>query len=301
MLTIHFRRMALVCLLGTWSAASIYAQELNWAQKMLEKQSHDFKVIARGADATYRLKVTNVYQETMNIAGVRTSCGCISAQVLQPQLKSTESTYIEIKMDTVRFSKERNATVYVTFNMEGPTPLYQEVSIPIHGYIRTDVVLSPGGAEFGPVPQGVPHERVIRVNYAGRPDWRIQKIVSQNDNVISNVKEMSRTPDGQIAYDVIVTVKEKAPKGDLRERLMILTNDASNPEIPLLVEARVEAEFKITPETVFLGTMAPGQTKTVNVVVNGRHPFKIEKLESETGSSAFQMQLPKTSNVVNVL
>lgn len=291
--------MLLACALAVPLTA--HAQDLSWGQKMFGKQSHDFGVVARGADVSYRMPIENLYQETINIVDVRTGCSCISAAASKTQLLSGEKGYLEIKMDTVRFSKERKSQVTVSLSMEGPQSAYQQVVLPVQGYIRTDVVLTPGGAEFGSVAEGTAQERQIQLAYAGRPDWKVLDVKSKNPNILVKCDETGRNPDGTVNYLLNVSLKAGAPKGDLRDRVIIQTNDENNPEIPVLVEARIESEFTITPAEIHLGNLAPGQSKTQNVVIKGRKPFSIEKMESDSGSSAFEMVLPKTANVVQVI
>jgi hypothetical protein len=73
-----------------------------------------------------------------------------------------------------------------------------------------------------------------------------------------------------------------------------------NPYIPVLVEGRVEAEYSVNPEVVSLGSLAPGESKTVNVVVRGKKPFAIEKIESEKAAGAFEVRLPKETKALHV-
>ena len=133
-------RFASVCsLLAAGFLPTAQAQELTWAEKMFEKRSHDFGVVARGADVRYRLKITNIYKETVHISNVRTTCGCTAAAPSKSTLASRESAFIEVTMDTRRFKRRKDSNVIVTFDQ----PLYAEVRIPITAYIRTDVVLTP--------------------------------------------------------------------------------------------------------------------------------------------------------------
>ena len=108
---------------------------------MFEKTSHDFGVVARGSDVSYRLKLKNKYKEDVHIADVRTTCGCSAGEPNKTTLKSLEEAYVEIKMDTRKFTRRKDSNVIVTFD----APLYQEVTIPITAYIRTDVVVEPDG------------------------------------------------------------------------------------------------------------------------------------------------------------
>ena len=56
------------------------AQGQDWARKMFTDTSHDFGVVAKGSKAQFRFKVRNVYEEPAHISGVRSSCGCTSAE-----------------------------------------------------------------------------------------------------------------------------------------------------------------------------------------------------------------------------
>src|SRR5262249_45979840 len=75
----------------------------------------------------------------------------------------------------------------------------------------------------------------------------------------------------------------------------------ANPSIPVLVEARVEPEFSISPDLVPFGTLAPGERKTLNIVARGKRPFTIEKIESERTAGVFEVRLPKDSKTIHVL
>ena len=38
----------------------------------------NYKSVAKGQDVAFRIRVTNLYKEDMQITGLTTSCGCIS-------------------------------------------------------------------------------------------------------------------------------------------------------------------------------------------------------------------------------
>ena len=273
---------------------SASAEELNWAEKMFEKRSHDFGVVARGSDARYRLALTNVYQPPVHIAEVRTSCGCTAAKPSRDTLASRETAYIEVTMDTRKFTHQKDSSITVVID----SPMHAEVRIPIRAYIRTDVVLSPGGVEFGSVTEGTGLERKISVAYAGRNDWTIQSVLSRNPNVSAKIVETARGA-GQVRYDLIVAMKPGAPAGELREQLLLVANDQR--QIPVLVEGRIQPEFTVNPGVVSFGILAPGEKKTVNVVLRGAKPFEIDKIESDHPSGAFELPQPGDSKAIQVL
>jgi hypothetical protein len=290
--TVH---MLLCGLLLAFGGSVASAQEATWAEKMFEKRDHDFGVVARGADSKYRLQLTNKYAQAVHIASVTTSCGCTAAKPSKDTLASRETAYIEIVMDTKKFTHDKNSSVTVVIDQ----PQYAEVRIPIHAYIRTDVVLAPGGAEFGPITRGSDETRKISIAYAGRGNWKIKDVISKNPNVTAKFVETHRDA-ANVNYDLSVVVKGSAPLGELRDQLTIVTDDAGNPYIPVLIEGKVEPEYVVT-EVVAFGNLTPGEKKTMNVMVRGKNPFLIEKIESEKTSAVFEVRMPQEAKKLHVL
>ena len=140
----HASLMAILAIALVPANLMAAGQSTEWALKMFEETEHNFGVVARGSDVQYRLKVTNIYEETVHIADVRTSCGCTAAKPSQSTLESLETAYIEIVMDTKKFTRQKDSSVIITFD----APQRAEVRIPISAYIRTDVVTDPGSVSF---------------------------------------------------------------------------------------------------------------------------------------------------------
>lgn len=289
------RSLTVVCILLALSG-SARAQDLNWAQKMFKELEHDFGVVARGADVRHRIKVKNLYKETVHISNVRTTCGCAAASPEKTTLESLEETYVEVTMNTTRFQRQKDSNVIVTFD----SPLYAEVRIPIHAYIRTDVVLTPGSANFGPIDRGNPASRSLDIAYAGRSSWEIQEVKADNPNIETHIEEVGRDP-GRVHYKLQVELKPSAPAGVLREQITLVTNDINNPYVPVLVEARIEADITVTPDLVALGALNPGRDKRFNVVLKGKKPFVIENIECDSDMNAFKVQIPDSAKIVHVL
>ncbi|QDV28406.1 hypothetical protein Spb1_02690 [Planctopirus ephydatiae] len=290
------------CLLAigllTVGSTHLMAQELNWANKMLERQNIDFGTVARGADTVYRLKIRNIYKEDVQLLGTRTSCGCSKAKLSTNLLKSGEEGYVEIAMDTYKFMREKTSNVFVTFSIANIGTV--EVQIPLRVYIRTDVVLTPGAINFGGFDVGAGKESTVNVAYAGRPDWTITGINSSNPLVTATFVETSRS-GGAVNYQLIAKVSPDAPVGDFGGIISLTTNDVGTPAVPVPFNGRVEAEFVITPSLLTLGNLVPGTTKALQVVIRSKKPFAIEKIECETVDGAFQVKLPTTTAPVHVL
>ncbi|MDC0307542.1 MAG: DUF1573 domain-containing protein [Planctomycetaceae bacterium] len=280
------------------SSSVLQAQELDWAAKMFEKQKVDFGVVARAAETKYRLKLKNIYQEDVHISNVRTTCGCSAASPSKTLIKSAEEAYIEIQMDTEKFMRRKDSNVVITFD----APTFAEVRIPITAYIRTDVVISPGAAKFGAVAKGEENVKTLDIAYAGRPDWNIKEVKSPRDYLTAEVVEISRDENGGLAnYKLKVTLKANAPAGLIREQVMLITDDANSPQVPVLVEAKVESAYTVTPEIVSLGTIKAGEEKSFRLVVKGRKPFALESVKCESEYDGLNAEISETERTVHVV
>ena len=287
---------SLAWVLGLALAVQHTASAQEWAEKMFDETSYDFGKVARGAEVSHRFKITNKYKETVHISNVRTTCGCsIPKQPEQKTLKSLESTYVEVSLNTRKFTHKKESNLIVTFDQ----PFFAEVKIPLKAYIRTDVVLTPGGANFGAVDLGAGATTTIDVAYAGRDNWTLKDVKIADPNLDAKIKEVSRE-GGQVRYQIQLSLKPTAAQGPLREQVMLVTDDV-NPYVPLLVTARVEADITVATPDLSLGTVIPGSDKTVNVVIRGKKPFSIDKVECESDKEFFKVRLPESSRTVHII
>ena len=264
---------------------------------MFARLDYDFGTIARGSEAKLRLKITNGYKETVHIKAAGTTCKCFSVRIPKDTLASLESTEIEVTVDTLKFEGDRKSTMMITFDR----PVLAEVPIPLHAFIRRDVGLSPGAAQFGAVAKGQQQQKKLQVSHVGRGDWRITDLICKNEHLEAQATETGRFTNGTTTYDLVVTLKPTAPAGDFREQLTIVTDDAAGPQIPVMIEGRVEPDFYAAPEILDFGTVPPGAEVTRNLVIRGRRAFKVTKIESESTAGTFEARLPKEAKTTQIV
>lgn len=267
-----------ICLLATSQAV---AQK--WAEDMFETTDHDFGMVARGSKAEVQFRFKNIYKEDAHVQSVRSSCGCTTASVTQSDLKTYDESAIVAKFNTVTHLGQGTATVTVVFDK----PFYAEVQLHVKGYTRTDVVLHPPSVQFGTIDQGQTAEKRIVVDYAGRDDWTIVEAKSANAYVEANVEETSRT-GGRASYELVVRLKEDAPNGYIKDQLFLTTNDRRTKQIPVMIEGKVTSAVSVSPGSLFMGVVEPGQKVTKQLVVKARRPFRILSVECDDDCFKFQ-------------
>lgn len=251
--------------------STVQAQE--WARKMFETTSHDFGAVARGAKIEYRFLFENIYEEDVHIANVRSSCGCTTPDWNKEAIKTFEKGEILAVFNTRSFLGSKNATLTVTFDK----PFYAEVQLQISGYIRSDVVLSPGSVDFGSVDHGTAAERKIAINYAGRNDWKVVDVRSANPHLEAELVETKRG-GGLVSYELLVRLMDNAPTGYINDQLLVQTNDTRATQFPIDVEGRVVSDVTVSPSPLFLGVMQSGEESTKRLVVRGRQKFRITEV-----------------------
>ncbi len=286
--------VALALAMSAWSGA--FGQE--WAARMFESTEHNFGTVARGAKAEYEFVFSNIYLEDVHVASVRTSCGCTSARIENASLKTYEKGAIVATLNTPSFLGQRGATITVVLDK----PFYAEVQLHVSGYIRSNVVFDPGSVQIGELEQGTTTKQKVTVNYAGRNDWKIVNVRGTNNHLSVDLAETSRS-GGQISYEMTVHVDNSLPTGYVNEYLMLVTNDTQATQIPLLVEGRVLPGVTVSPASLFLGVIEPGQKVTKQLVVKGKKPFRILSITCADKSFTFGNiadKTPKTLHLVPV-
>jgi hypothetical protein len=283
---------ALVLAMFAW--CPVAAQE--WAAKMFPSTQHDFGTVARGAKAEYEFVFSNIYLEDVHVEAARASCGCTSVRIVNPSLKTYEKGAIIATLNTPSFLGQRGATITVTIDK----PFYAEVQLHVSGYIRSDVVFEPGSVQIGDLERGTPAKQKVTVNYAGRSDWKIVDVRGVNTHLSVDLAETSRDA-GQVSYDMTVYVDRNMPVGYVNEYLTLLTNDAQATQIPVLVEGRVLPGVTVSPSSLFLGVVDPGQKVTKQLVVTGKKPFRILSITCDDKSFTFGGNADKTPKTLHLI
>jgi len=259
------------------------AGAVEWANSMFETRVHDFGVVARGAEANFDFVLENIYVEDTHIASVRSSCGCTTPTITKQTLKTWEKGAIRAKFNTRSFTEKKSATVTVVIDRPFPA----EVQLTVTGYIRSDVVFQPGRVDFGQVDHGSSARRTINVRYAGRNAWQIVGVETPGDYYQVNLVETHRG-GGQVNYEMHIELTADAPPGFLTEPLLLKTNDRRMVQIPLNVTGRVMPGIAVSPSSLALGVLNPGETVRKQLVVRGKEPFKVLRIESETTGFSFE-------------
>lgn len=255
-----------------------------WAQKMFTTLKHDFGTVARGAKAEFEFVLQNKFKEDIHIASVRSSCGCTTPTITKDTLKTYDKGAIVAKFNTASFLGHRTATITVVIDK----PYYAEVQLQVAGFIRSDVVIEPGVVNLGQLEQGTGGEAKVKVTYAGRENWSLTDVRSVNSHFEVELSDATRGR-GQVSYIMTVRLRPNAPVGFINDQLTLVSDDARNQTIPLQVEGRVMSLLDVSPGSLLIGTLRPGQRITKSLVVKSKQKFKVTEVICENEGFAFKL------------
>ncbi|MFO1043592.1 MAG: DUF1573 domain-containing protein [Planctomycetaceae bacterium] len=260
------------------SALPGVAQE--WGAKMLDRTEIRFGSVARLSDTTFKIKVTNPFLEEIQISNLSTSCGCISWQDKLPiSIASRQERELTIRLDTIGHAGDKNVRAIISL-YEPTKGSASTVTIPVQGRIRSDFEVRPSYVGFGPIDLGKSYLQKITVTYiGGRPGWKIVSAKVSSPHLTAKVSETGRS-GGSATFEVVVQIDANAPLGVLRDQLVLTTNEQGESPISIPVDAKVESDIMVTDAQ--FGPVTPGSTKTMSVIVRGKKPFKIEKVDRVT-------------------
>jgi hypothetical protein len=262
------------------ATSTVHAQ--SWISSVFPERTYDFGTVARGSKLRHAFKVVNSTSREIHIADWRTKCGCTEVRVGAREIPPGTQTVVEATIDTSKFQGYKASGL--TLVIDRPTPV--ELDLNINCFIRPDVLMNPGQVDFGVVPRGSKPSLVLNLTYTGgQSDWAVTKSQHGNSHLSAQLRELSRSPGGQVQYQLTASLDASVPPGFFKDEISLVTNDPSSPHIPITVSANVQAAVTISPAILNLGRVNPGQVvnKTILVRSNQSQPFKITEITSKSG------------------
>lgn len=278
--------------------------EESWGTAMLSEKGHYFGSVTIGTDAVYRFEINNVYVEEVKILSAASSCACVEVPTQSFTLASGEKKEIVVRLNTSgQYLHDRKATVavHLTTNVDGHL-LYDTIQLAITGYVRPDIVLTPGKVDFGAVREGEVAERTVTLEYSGRPNWALTKVERTHPYIYARAEEIKRSGSG-VTYQITARLRENAPVGYVKDALRFWTNeptaagDTTSFVVP--IQGVVKAPLQIKPSPFMVGIVKPGETVTKSLVIRNEKPFRVTEVTSS--DPRFRFRFSRSTSSVQMI
>jgi len=265
--------IALVALVGP--AGRVPAQD--WAGSVFPSRSHDFGTVARGSKVHHSFPVVNNTDQIIHIATYRTKCGCTDVRLGAQTIPPGTQTVVEAVIDTTKFTGPKQSGLILVIDR----PQLVEVDLALNCFIRADLTLNPGQADFGVVNRTTrPAAEMVLTYVGGQSDWAITRMQTLSPHITARLKVQPQSAGGAVTYDLSVTLNPSAPVGPLKDEITLFTNDPTSPTIPVSVTAMVQSNVNVTPSVIDLGQVRPGEDLKKTILVRSTAPFKVQGVKS---------------------
>jgi hypothetical protein len=272
------RRALLLLAVGVVLAPSP-APAQSWFDSIVPEKSFDFGTVARGSKLRHSFRLVNTTSYDIHIADTRAKCGCTDVKLGARDIPPGTQTVIEATLDTTRF---------VGFKPSGLTlvldrPEFVEIDLNLTCFIRGDVLVNPGVADFGQVARGSSPTLAMNLTYAGgQADWAINQVHTIGSHVSAQARRVSGG-NGSAQYQITVTLNPTAPSGFFKDEVTLHTNDPGSPSIPISVSAHIQAAVNVYPSPLVLGTVKAGSVVSRDLLVRSSKPFKLTQISGKKG------------------
>ncbi|MDR3632812.1 MAG: DUF1573 domain-containing protein [Isosphaeraceae bacterium] len=257
------------------SAHTAAAQQ--WVDSIFPERQYDFGTVARGSKVHHSFKLINRTRYDIHIMSWQAKCGCTEVKIGAQDIPPGTQTTIDAVIDTTRFQgfKPSGLTLHID------RPEYARVDLNLSCFIRGDILVNPGQADFQVTPRSSERSVTMTLNYyGGQTGWGVTKMVTQSPHVVAKIEQQSRT-EGQVSYLLTATLKPTVPTGFFKDEITLHTNDPSSPTIPVSVTAVVQSAVTVAPSILMLGHVKPGAEIKKTVVVRSSQNFKLTALKAD--------------------
>jgi hypothetical protein len=261
-------RYHLVMLAGLATASA--ASAASWADAMFDSLTRDFGSVPHGSILVHPFRLTNNTGRPVTIHSVRVSCGCTTARALQTELAPGQSTAILVEMDTRRFQRDKNVTIYVQFSR----PSFEEVRLWVQANSRDDVTVTPDTLALGQVKKGITPSAAVSISFAGSSDWRITGVRSESNYVQAQLEQLPSNP-AEVTYRLTAKLRPDTPAGKWYTDIWLQTNNPATPRVRVPLTVEVQAALSLSPAAVVLGQIKVGEVTERKLIVRGSQPFQI--------------------------
>ena len=247
--------------------------------------------------------VANRGKGPLNIAEIKTSCGCtvgeMDKNVVKPdgkkitQIPAGGRMPMKITIDPFRipgFHSRKTLTVYSN------DPKKPQVSIDVAVTIVPEYIAEPAALEFGNLEKGKAAEATMIVREANAKDLDITGVEAGSDAKAKDgtagapesplyTVDVQKRPVAEWAspdhpeWAVTLRLSPDLPTGSFKDTFFILSNTKRVDRVGFHVSALVDTFFSVSPAMFSVrNPVSPGQAQIATAVVSSEEPLTLEEL-----------------------
>ena len=257
----------------------------------LPASEYKFGTVTQGTVVQHEFEIKNVGSKELLIHRVVPACGCTAAVVDNEAIAPGASGKLKVTFDTTGFAsgtKSKSIRLYTN------DPDRSSSILRLSGKVESDITVLPKRVDLGEVVRGESAETEVAIS-----------VRKDSKSEISNIKTFSKllevSPLKEVKGSKVFTVrlKDDAPIGELRERVIIGLKGAKRQSINVPVYARVVGTVKVKPSTLSFGIIEGSQPlkRSVKVENLGSDPISIAGVRTDNAAVSTQLKTIKKGKI----
>ena len=203
-----------------FAGAALAAPEL-----AVDQPVHDFGTVVQGKKVDHIFKFRNRGDATLNVARVRTSCGCTAANVTSKALPPGGKSELKVTFDSGGFGGNISKLIYIETN----DPQKPVTTLTLKGNVAEEISVTPRQLNFGSVKTNASKEIIVTVTNQGGKALKLTGVTSPLPQVKIKTGKSNLKPGETTTLSVTVT--PRAEDRYLSGYLTIATDNAARKEI----------------------------------------------------------------------
>jgi hypothetical protein len=241
-----FRTASAVCV--ALVALTVVSQAQSGSPRVaVPESSYDFGAVPQGHRVIHEYELRNVGDGDLTIQRVSPGCGCTATTVSSNVVKPGGSARIKVEFDTTGFSGVKKKSVQVLTNSTDKS----ELTLTLTGTVVKGVTLAPERLDFGEITAS--SSVATRTKEFTLETNESSEIVVKGARSYSpyiSVRQLAAEPR---KYKYSVELLPGAPKGEIRDRVIVEFEGDKQSSVNVPVSANTLADLRVNPATVSFG------------------------------------------------
>lgn len=215
--------------------------------------NYNFGTVSQGQSVEHEFVVRNDGDADLVIQRIAPSCGCTAAAMSASAIKPGASEKIKVTFNTAGFHGTKTKSVSVLTNARNQA----EFVLKLQGNIERNVIVSPERLDFGEIASDTSLPLRTR-------EFSVE-VTEGTDKQVANVRSLSKFLSVQAqgvhgrGQKYSVTLLPDAPRGELRDRILVEFKNPDHSAINVPVVASVVGDVRLIPSTVSFGIISGDQ------------------------------------------
>jgi hypothetical protein len=240
----------------------------------IDEPIYDFGTAAQMENVQHTFVIRNVGQKPLEILKVVPACTCEDVKLRDRSIPPGGLTTLDMVYRGQGTGKSRASVSLITND-----PDEQRVVMSMVGVITGVVGVSQGHFYLGEIGQDKSIKRSFDIH---RPRFREAKIKLVKSSSPKIKVKLRKLRSKELLARVDFEIEAGLPRGSLKERITVVTDDVRYPEIQVSIEGTVVGDILVRPDQFFMGFLDIGVPvrPTVTLEKRGKADLKVLGVEN---------------------